>query len=372
MFRLYRLLLVMLLLAKAQPPSWAQPLNYPPFDAGANSSAEYRQAVEMIPHGEGVQAIALLKDVAARNPHTTLGATCLFRAAYASQDADRRILYAQVSRDYARSRFDIIARACLINLDTATYPRDHQGRLQRYDQMLQSFGAPPLANVLSGATQASRTMRTLPLEIQKGFDQCCIDMGGTLVWLHRPDDALSLAIFQRNNFPFNHGASSRIRYLLAVKRFGDWQGFTAPPDKDPEVHLIQPKQRQTTGPRPRLAWETTVGDWRYAQVDISKVSVLLDGQEIRDQMTVNSKVYGSLSTRPNAVYERLRFSVRPGQPLARGLHRVVITVPVTEYRGMGPGQARINLEFTVGNPKDEREDDDDCDDGDHLDLKNDD
>jgi hypothetical protein len=336
--------------------------NYPDFDIVQEK--EYCRALELTDRGRGREAIELLEQIAASHPRSTVGAVSLFRAASIAADFQSRTkYYNQIIAEYPRSRFEIFARASLINLATPSIPRDVAERLRQYDQLLQSVGVPPLASVLKGGPRPARQVRALSLEIQKGLDTIYGQIGGGLEQLQRSNDALALAIFQRDLFPFNDRAASRIRYLMVVRKYGRWTGYDGQPDQNPRIRFKKPSGCR----RPKLQWETTAGEWRSSQVNISKMVVLLDGRDIRDQMSISTKVYSSFKTGPNAVFERLKFSFRPTQPLAFGKHTLTLSVPVHGYTGTGPGFTQTQLDFVVSEPRDgDRDDEREDEEEDHI------
>ncbi|MEW6279744.1 MAG: hypothetical protein AB1758_14045 [Candidatus Eremiobacterota bacterium] len=85
---------------------------------------------------------------------------------------------------------------------------------------------------------------------------------------------------------------------------------------DPRVRVRSPKQGHVTGPRPRIRLETEVGDVRYDQVDLGRLELRLDGQDLKPYLKVRSKIDRKL--RPGKPFERLRLEARPPQPLAPG------------------------------------------------------
>ncbi len=337
----------------------AQVVEYPDFDVSQH--AEYRQALQMASRGQATEAIQLLKTLAAQNPRTTLGAVSLFRAASTSgTESVRRGFYSQIISEYPRSRFEIFARQALINLDTGAYPRDHAGRLQKDDQLIQLFGGASLSSVLRGEKNADDKVRALPREIQRGIEPVYNSISHILENLDRRNDALTVALFQRNQPNFGGDSGDRVLYLLFEKKFGSWTGYKSEPRVNPVVRFLKPKNNNRVGTRPRIQWETTAGGWRRPQVTLSRVTVTLDGIDVRNQLTISNKVDSQLRSGPDAIFERIRFTFRPSQPLPFGRHTLLVTVPTGGYSGTGPGQTQARLDFNVS--KSERDEDDECED----------
>lgn len=340
-------------------PTLAQPVRYPPFDVASPEASEYRQAMAL-KTSEVTEAIALLKDIDVRHPRSSLGAVSLFQAATLSRAlSDKQAIYRQISQEYPQSRFDIFARAALINLETATVPRDTEGRMQKLDQLCQSFGAPRLRSILNDNAASAAQASNLSEEIQDGLDEVYDEVGGCLEHLGRNQDALDLAFFQRDNFLNNTSAADRITYLLVLQKFGHWTPYHGQPNRDPKVEILRPKAGHSTGPRPKVVWETTVGDWRVSQVNVQGVTVTLDGKDVKNQVRWRTRTNSRLNTKTNAVFERIHFSFRPTNRLSSGAHQLVIVVPVQGYPGSGPGKTESRLNFHVGRERDENDDDGD-------------
>ena len=93
---------------------------------------------------------------------------------------------------------------------------------------------------------------------------------------------------------------------------------------------------------------------------MSQLELTLDGQSLRPQMSVRSKLNRSLTE--GAIYQRLRITARPPRPLAPGVHKISVVAPINAYSGHGPGVGRATWTFSVApgqkdDGDDEREDD---------------
>ena len=359
LLRFRHLLVVSTLMGLLALAAAAQVTEYPDFDVSQH--AEYRQALQLASRGQATEAIQLLKTLAAQNPRTTLGAVSLFRAASTSgTESVRRGFYSQIINEYPRSRFEIFAREALINMDTGAYPRNDALCLEKYDQLVQSFGGASLASVLRGEKSAEERVKALSREMQKGLEPVYNAMSYILDNVGRRNDALTVALFQRNQPNFSGDSGSRIRYLLFEKKFGEWTGYKSEPRVNPVVRFLKPKNNNRVGTRPKIQWETTAGGWRRPQVTLSRVTVTLDGIDVRNQLTISNKVDSQLRSGPDAIFERIRFTFRPSQPLPFGRHTLLVTVPTGGYSGTGPGQTQARLDFNVS--KSERYEDDECED----------
>jgi len=175
----------------------------------------------------------------------------------------------------------------------------------------------------------------LPLEIQQGLVEAYIDLLACLaIQLERYDDALPLALFNREALPVV--APTRSTYL------------------DPQVRVKQPKNGQKKGPRPKFKAEVTVGDYRYPQVNLGALQFLVDGQDRRAEVVVESTI-NKKYLQQGEPFEHLRLTWRPVTRLAPGSHTITLVVQVADYRGAA-GRTRTDLTFTVAKESDDDED----------------
>lgn len=334
---------------------------YEPFVPSPDYSAAYNLVVK---EGRVAEGVAKFGEVAAQNPGTTLGAVSLLRQAYWSLPENQVAIYQAVVAGYPDSHFAIKAKLSLLDIQYETLPE--QWRVAA-DQLAQSYGGPALDDILSGqnSPQLSAQMQALDIERQLGLMPIYTELQGYIsTQTKQYEAALPLALFNRQNFSqyTNANLLNPVQFNLEMLRFGTWKGEPVQV-VDPDVRILSPKQGQTKGPRPKIRFQTTVGDYRFAQVDLAKVSLKVDGLDVTSQMAVRSHVRKSLKTRPNSLFERLRFKYRPTQRLNAGVHAVEVVIPTMGYSGTGPGVARANWTFQVRNGRDDV-DDEQVDDGD--------
>lgn len=293
---------------------------------------EYRRAFRLVDEGDRAEGARLFREIAAQNPGTALGAESLFQAAYWSETASlRQAAYLAIIEGYPGSSYEVHARKCLAQID-------HPGgsaRLQAYDQLAQHFGGPALREILKRGdkNQVVSQFRRLPQEIQGGLVTIYVGIQDILhLTLRRKEDALQVALFNRQAFVFDEVASqqaqSDIYGILSEIKFGhpgSYAHLPSPPPQKPTVRVRYPRQGQRTGPRPRIRVECTVGDYRLSQVNLGTLEFTLDGQSLKPLMEVRSKIDTSLKL--EQPFERLRLSARPAQPLSPGTHTILLRVP---------------------------------------------
>lgn len=321
---------------------------------------EFREAFRMVDRGQTREGVQKFREIAARNPGTTLGAMSLFRVAFSAETpVEQRATYQAIIVGYPRSRFEIDARVALALMD---YPEELP-RLRAYDGIAQAFGGPSLQELLGNQsrTQVVRKLRSLPPEIQDGLAELYPTMGAILQnGLHREEDALRMAMFVREAFingATSARAASTISYILTIRKFGEsaFRGAPTPvPPREPEVTIRSPKSDHQTGPRPKIRVVCTVEDYRQLGINVGGLQLKLDGQDLRPVLEVRTKYDTSL--KPNRPYERMLLIARPPQRLSPGRHTITLEVPG------GNSVARRTWSFRVSRDRDDAEDE--CDDGD--------
>lgn len=307
--------------------------------------------------------------IAAQNPGTTLGAVSLLQQALYSDAARSGAIYQAVIAGYPRSHFEVLARINLLDLQ---YPGRATPQVEAWieaaGQLGQSYGAPALREIMRGSiTGGSDQVRAMPLEIRMGLMALYSQIqGATAHQLKRYGEAVPLDLFIRDTFGSLAGdqPSRDLVFDIVKAKYGIWNPSTygARIPIDPTVRILSPKSNQQKGPRPKIRWETTVGDYTHPQVSVANLKATLDGQDIAPQLKVRSKVRKSLKTKSNSVFERLRFTYRPALRLQRGDHTVALEMPTQGYSGSGPGITRVSWTFRVGRDRDD--DYDECSDED--------
>jgi hypothetical protein len=336
-------------------------------------SPEFTDYKVLIDQGRIDDAVALLEGVAQANRGTTRGAVALMTVAGLYQDGGPEDwpkamdIYRKVEAQYPNSGFEIGAKENELEI---TIPFDqHQAWLLKADQLAQSYGGPAIEDVLRGDRQKlAQRVRSLPVEFQQcGLPQLYLSMHDRIIQLKRVDDGIAIARFLQASFlsseltgDFTHA----LRDDLVQKKYGRWPGFTNSdgPVENPVITPKSPQPDHTSGPRPKIRLEITAGDFLQPQVDMSKLALTLDGQDLRPGMAVASKIDRSI--KQGDIFERLRISVRPSAPLTRGSHTVSVMAQVNGYDHGGPGVSRITWSFIVASDKDNDDDDKPDDDDD--------
>ncbi len=348
--------LLLLLSGFLSGPAVGQPVRtYEPFVP----TQEFREAFRMVDRGEIRAGVQKFREIAARNPGTTLGAMSLFRVAFwAETSAEQRATYQAIIVEYPRSRFEIDARISLAELD---HP-ENLPQLQAFDEIVRAYGGPGLQEIVraNNRNQMVRQLRALPTEFQDGLAEVYETMVAILMnGLHRYEDALRLSMFMREAFTrgiTSFRAAGNVFAILTIKKLGDRAFKELPPPappREPDITIKKPRPDSQTGPRPKIRVECTAGDYRQSYIDVEKIQLKLDGQDLRPVMEVRSKYDPSL--RLNQPFERMLLIARPTQRLSPGRHTITLEVPA---RAM----AQRSWSFWVSRARDEA--DDECEDGD--------
>lgn len=237
--------------------------------------------------------------------------------------------------------------------------------LAECDLLLRSYGAPTVTEVLHGdLNRLARQAQSLPLELQYGLDEVYAEARAALSCrLERYADGLKVTLFLRQAFPLVQGNEDSIaadlEYDLSFLNYGTWRNGMGTLFANPTVKLRSPRQGTVTGPRPRIRFETSVGDIRYSQVDQGRIQLTVDGQDMTPYLSVRTKIPRRL--RDGQPVEKLRFEARPPANLTPGLHQARLVIEVGGYfaRNSGPGRTILTWSWRVGKNRDNPEDD--CD-----------
>lgn len=270
-----------------------------------------------------------------------------------NDDAGGLAVYQDVITRFPGSRFEVRARRYTLD-HTIGWRRQPELWLQGQSEIVRSYGAPTITEITGSGNHDSLTERVhaLPLEIQVGvmsiYTHCevlfAFETG-------RYDEAIALGSFNRQTFmadafsEYSPLASQFLQYALVAKHLGSGEWKSAPV-LDPVIERRGPKTGHKTGNRrPKISVEITAGDYLQPQVDFSKLEFSVSGLDLKPYARVDSHI--DRKPGKGKVYERLRLTARPPQPLADGTYEVRVVAPVHGYRGDGPGRAATTWHFTV-------------------------
>jgi hypothetical protein len=339
-------------------------------------TAEFRDALRLANEGRPQQAMDKFHQIAAVNPGTTIAAESLFQVAKLQYLAFRNreqclATYSEIISSFPQSRFEVTARCLSVDV---TVSRKHHPELwfQKQDEIASSYQAPTIREITQARSPATLSARvqSLPLEIQVGLLRLYLSAQMAMGWgAPRYDEAVAVGVFCRRTFSgeafeeYSSKSMNVLQWALVQKarasgRSANWE---SPPVINPTIVRRGPRAGQKTGNRrPKIWVEITDGDYEQPQVNLAKVQFTVGGQDLTPTMKIDSKL--NLTLQSGKVFERLRLTARPTQPLPPGIHEVKIVAPVNGYRGEGPGIATMTWTLTVIPGDDDRDDDEgeDC------------
>lgn len=333
-------------------------VTFPPFVA----TPEYNQAlqiVQLITHrDEGVQK---LRDIANRNPRTSLGAQCLFAAAYWGEDlGSARLIYGQISNQYANSRFDLAARLALLNTEVALTKETWPIKLE---QLVRQFGAPGVNIIVADRQSAVQQLKQLPQEYQDGMMGIYYQLAQSLGEVRDYRRAVAVAALGAESYADDVTARAKYRGLvrtLTAAPSGGIKNYDTV-TTNPIVRILSPQKNQITGPRPSIGIKSWTGDYTHAQVSLTDSQFLLDGQDVKAQLLTHSQFSKVWKQGPKRVWEKATWVFRPSLPLTPGRHTVTVVVRVGGYLAnhkTGTGETSVSWTFQVS--QHQHDDDHDC------------
>ncbi len=339
-----------------QPPRTYEPMRMTP---------EYRAARDAVYRQDYEKAAELFLRIGEQNPGTTLGATGLLNAAGFVPEEQKRSVYRKVVSGYPRSRFAAEAGLELITMDYGDWGTNNwRDWVTAADRLAVSFGGPSFARAMGGSrSRLAREVRALPEETQVALTQIYVDTQVILSYrLGQHAQAMDLALFNREAFAggeWDGKLEGAVEDELEFLKYGQNQPGLAD-IINPTLKIWSPREGQTKGPRPRIRLEAYTGDTTVTQVDLERLQIRLDGQDLKPFLVVRAKFDRRLKL--GKPLETLRLEARPPQRLTPGNHTLEVVVIAHGYKDSVPnlGATRKTWTFRVAGNRDDREDE--CDD----------
>ncbi|MFA5508891.1 MAG: hypothetical protein WC423_25935 [Vulcanimicrobiota bacterium] len=113
--------------------------------------------------------------------------------------------------------------------------------------------------------------------------------------------------------------------------------------KDPVISTIVPTDGQTVGSNVQIQIELTAGDYRHAQIDLQSLEVVLDGQDVTYDLSIDSIADESLTEGVN--FERVVISLN--RVLPQGEHTIALSVRTVQALNFTFGEASKSWNFFV-------------------------
>jgi tetratricopeptide (TPR) repeat protein len=332
---------------------WAQPIVLEKFVA----TPAYLEAKAL---GERIhdRPIAVEKFLALgrANPRTTLGAVCLFEAAYYLEDsALARPIYEEIKRDYASTVFGLHAQSVIFGMDFGDKPDAE--RYQARERMLASLGLPITSQVVNRPTQSVRQLKGLEANYSEEVCDLYWSQAAILVALGRYDEAIALAKLGFEVWPTRsagHSLAHEVKRAYIAK-YNLQLPLTPSPARPITLRVDLDENSRRCG-RPLLRGQAYIGDFNSRKIDWSYCVVTLDGVDIRPQLNFVYQYPKKL--KPGKVFELIKFSYQPARPLTPGRHTLYFKL-MTGHKLDGPVTELTRNFFVDRSLRDDREENED-------------
>lgn len=316
---------------------------------------EYREATTMVQNwGTRAEGVERLLAIGRAHPQTTMGAQCLFEAAtYAEDPARAQAIYEEVGRVYAGTAFAVHARNASFVLQNGEKPDDviFTGE----EQLLASLGAPTLAEIRQRPTQSRQRLSQMEENYREAIGYLYASHLRLLNALKRYDEAILIGALGRELFPhLKVGFDCLDELEMAyIKKFHIPMPLGESKIVPVSLKLNFQDQSQT-GPRPLIRGTAFTGDFYSSSIDWQHAVVSLDGTDVRPSLNLICTFPKIL--KPGKVFEKIRFSYRPSQPLTPGRHVFYIKLTPSADRARGVVTERTLILNVRRDCEDERDD----------------
>lgn len=278
---------------------------------------EYLQATQLLEQGlDRPAGVAQLLAIARANPGTTLGAVCLFDAAYYGEDpVQARAIYAEVVRVYPNSVFSLNAMEASMLMDYNSGPT--APRVAAREAEFANLNAPTTAEIMRQPTRSLQRVRQMDPAFAEGLGDLYHSQINCLLDLKRYDEALALARLGQSAFPGQEREEDFTRQIEGayIQKFE----VPMPLGQSHDVPIqLKVELSEKCGPRPTLHGLAFTGDFYSRRVQWYKSRVTLDGVDIKPSLNLIASYPKRLRT--GQIFEKMSFSFKPATPLAAGRH----------------------------------------------------
>lgn len=318
----------------------------------------YLEAYDLISQA-GSRPVAVQKflAIARANPRTTLGAQCLFDAAYYSESLLKsKPIYDEIATVYAGTAFAVYARKSIYILQNGS--KSDLEQVGGLDQLIVGLGGPSLAEIVRRPTLSLQRLRQLEENYAEAVADLYLSQVNILIAIKRFDEALALAKFGKELMQGNDHLNAQFDILISrtyIKKFkiptplGDFKSV-------PIYLKLSLSDNERRCSRPLVRGEAHTGDFLSRQVYWEDCTVTLDGVDIKGKLNL---VYNyPKKLKPGKVFEELKFTYQPSQPLTPGRHVLYVKLR-TALGESGPVAEQTRTFFVDRSIRDDRDDDDD-------------
>jgi hypothetical protein len=285
----------------------------------SEAARRFAEAQEILLSWGYTSGYAAYLKVADDFPGTWYGAESLMTAyQWADPPHDLELMQRVVS-EYAGTRWEMAARVEIIALENRG---DIAAEIAALDQLAQSLGGPSLARVLAGdgplfASQIFASPRRLQGDLYVVYQSLWLTMAQQYGQYR---EALQLALFLRETFSplgVKSGSGvSEIRMSLGLESGTSYEPANI------VLSVDSPSEGATVQPQPTITAQIVGGDFDELGVDLAKLAVTLDGQDIKSQVAIHCEI--DRTPQPGEVFETITLTFTPEQPLAPGSHSFAV------------------------------------------------
>lgn len=348
--RIFQVLLLTLLsfgLSWGQESQWV----YPPQSPDEETEKVLREAVRLTHLHRFEEAREMFLQVSAAHPGSSIGAETKISAANVAISGQKpdvgKALLQEVISDYSGSRFEVAARMALLQLNL--YKMSTETNIQAHSELVTQLGGPSLRELLTGDDLSSYTF-----QVRQLHPETQVSLAGVYARLYhlvyndnRSGEAARIALFGRQSFDrtplSNNTFSSKLKQALRVKnKIPDAR--TQP--STPVISTVAPIPESTVGSEVELVALISTGTFQQASLDLSKLRVLIDNEDISESVELAIQVDFELD--PSRNFETV--TLRATRGLSPGRHTVTVRArsSATPFDPPnGPAEAELSWSFLV-------------------------
>ena len=256
-----------------------------------------------------------------------------------------RVLYAELAENFPKSRFEVLAQIGILEIDNKG---DAGGRTAAINELLRLHGAPSFAQLGElPIDMSSKMIEVISPEIAYALGEIYISRAYELRSLDRLQEALQLARFGRVALdPVGFGRNDEFRGLysdiLATQAGTDTKSFRQI-SREPLITPLGPRDGETIGSNEPIQVELTVGDYRYAQVDFQSLEIVLDGEDVTYDLSLNIDFDESLAE--DVSLEKMLVTLN--RTLSQGEHTITLSARTAQALDLTYGDASKTWSFFV-------------------------
>ncbi len=334
----------------------------------ASGDARFKAAVAQLWDGDFPGAVGNLESISRDFPNSQLDAAAQLELAFVYSQVlvdppKARQLNSQVATRFPDLLEGYVAATNLLNIGLLVDGRPFAEYLSGLNGLVDRAGGGSLAGIRSGRRLPSRALANLPIETQRHIlGGLYVEAAGRLARRPSPEagpqltqEAINVWTYARDAYPELYGGevTRAIRQEIVLQ---SGQTGASTDSTRPSITKIKPERR--VGPRSDVVVKLNDGDFTQSQVDLSSLSLLVDGIEVKSAVSVFTKT--ARKAKPGKAFMKTKLRYKAPQAFSAGSHTVLIKVS-----DLAGNATEKSWSFTVkSGDKDDRDDesgDDRCD-----------